>query len=326
MNKRNKIRIRSLVNKINSGDYGTNDLEILLTDLRSYVNQNSFTRELGDFINHSEGKTKGKLHDAIAYMFYRMLFFTTYQGTNSPPLSVDTIFPIYFKTLLLVALKRKPIYDNIVKIGVNKDQAANIIKRILPDNLNGKLDKQYCTDKNLRVINECISLLAPGSEIDSEDIVDDIVSSIKILYNKIGIEIDVNSLNRDKLILHVFDILNAKDFTIDKKIVGYCSLHLERKEIHQSHLDSLKPREEQIFKKWSTFGMINLSGVVQVTNDSQKELNISFVLVASNLDSMKYIDESLLTRTYDYQGKEIISIEIPEIFTISPFNTIIELV
>ncbi|GEM_PF-4178104 len=326
MNKRNKIRIRSSVDKINSGHYGTNDLEILLTDLRSYVHQNSFTRELGDFINHPEGKTIGKLHDAMAYMFYRMLFFTNYQGTGSPALSDDTIFPKYFKNMLLYALKRKPIYEKIVKIGVNKDQAANIIKRMLPDKLNGKLDKQHCTTKNLEVINGCINLLAPGSELHADDIVSDIINSIKKLGDKIGIEIDTVSLNKEKLILHVFDILNAKEFTIDRKIIGYCSLHLERREIHQSHLDSLKSGEEEIYKKWSTFGPINLHGTVTVTNDAQKEVKIGFTLIASLIDSMNYIDESLLTRTLDYQNKEILSVTIPDVFTISSNNTIIEFV
>ncbi|MCL7987714.1 hypothetical protein M8998_07170 [Sphingobacterium sp. lm-10] len=169
MNKRTVLKIESAVNKINNGNYGTEDLELLLTNLRFYVGHDTFTRELGDFINHSEGKTKGTLHDAIAYMFYRMLFFTNYQMEDSPALSEDTIFPYYFKKFLTLALKRRSIYENVnSKLGITRDQACNIFKKLLPDNVQGKLNKDFCTSKNLTLVSECIGLLAPGSEIDAE--------------------------------------------------------------------------------------------------------------------------------------------------------------
>ncbi|MCL7987715.1 hypothetical protein M8998_07175 [Sphingobacterium sp. lm-10] len=118
------------------------------------------------------------------------------------------------------------------------------------------------------------------------------------------------------------DILNAKDFVIDKKIVGHCKLHLERSEIRQADLDTLDDRDIEIKKKWSTFGIIQLSGVVEV--DDQKDLSVMFTLITSEIDSMAVIDDSLISKTMDSQGKEILNLTIPEVFTISEESKIID--
>ena len=326
MNKRTKIHIRTLVGKLNNNNYDTNDLEVLLTELRSYVPLNSFTRELGDFI-HAEGKTKGKLHDAIAYMFYRMLFFREHQNTESSELTLDSIFPSYFKSLLELSLKRKSIMGNITaRLGIKYDQALNIINRILPKALNGKLDKNHCSEKNMSLINECISLLSPGSEIDAAILLDDLIKTIKSLNSDIGLELDLLTLDQNKLVLHVLDILNAKEFLVDKNIIGYCSLNLERKEIKQSSLDLLKPEKVEIYNKWSTFGNIQLAGTVIIKGGGLNELKIMFTLITTEIDSMSYLDETLLTRTKDEMNKDVTTLNIPEVFTISNENKIIEFI
>jgi hypothetical protein len=327
MNKRTKIHIRTLVEKLNNNNYDTNDLEVLLTELRSYVPPNSFTRELGDFINHAEGKTKGKLHDAIAYMFYQMLFFKEYRNTEASELTLDTMFPSYFKSLLEVSLKRKSIMDNITKrIGIKHDQALNIINRILPKALNGKLDKNHCSEKNMSLINDCLSLLCPGSEIDADTLLDDLIRTIKLLNSDIGLELDLLTLDQNKLVLHVLDILNAKEFLVDKNIVGYCSLHLERKELKQSMLDSLKPEETELYNKWSTFGNIELAGTVIINGGASNEFYVSFTIITTEIDSMSYLDETLLIRTKDEMNKDVTTLNIPEVFTISSENKIIEFI
>lgn len=328
MNKRNKLIIKELLNKILSNSYDTSDLELLLTHVRSYVLKESFTLELGDFINHAEGKFKGKLHDSIAYMFYRMLYFRTYQNENSPKLNQTDTLPPYFKPLLLLCLKRpgilKKIKDNL---NLNKDQSKNIIENLLPQKLNGKLDQNYCSELNIKLINECLSLLDVGSEVNSESIFLDFVKNMNLLKRKLNFEFDSAHIDQNKFIIHVLDILNAKEFTIDKKIIGECSLHFERTELKESWLDSLKPDEEHLYKKYSSFGPIVLAGkVIFYDNEYLKDISISFPLIITEIDSMEYLDESLISRSKDENGKRVDSVKIPEVFTINSSNKIIELI
>lgn len=323
MNKRNKVQIRTLIDKLNRNNYDTDDLEILFTGIRSYVSRDAFVRELGDFINHPDGKTSGALHRAMLYMFYRMWFFRAFQFKNAPALTIDTTYPPYFKDLLLLSLNRKPILDNIKNsLALNKDQAKNIINRLLPKKNKGHFDKEHCTERNLRVVSECLGLLAPGSEIDANVIVVDFISSINSLSNEILASIDEDVFDKNKFILHVLEILNAKEFILEKNFIGYGELMFERQEIHQSHLDSLTDSEGDIFKKWSTFGNIQLGGVVLVP-DRERELKIAFPLISTDIDCMEYIDESLLKRELDYANKEVLKIKIPEVFSFTNRNKII---
>lgn len=314
MNKRNKIQIKNLISKLNRNEYGTDDLEVLFTSMRGYVSKNTFVRELGDFINHPEGKTSGALHDAMSYMFYRMWFFRTYQFKDAPPLTVDGEYPNYFKNLLLLTLRRKPILDKIkIDLNLSRDQAKNIINRLLPAKTKGKFDREHCTERNLRLVNQCLGLLAPGSEIDAAVIVEDFLRSIRLMSGDISTSIEEDKFDKNKFILHVFEILNAKEFFIYKDFIGYCELRFDKLEIHQSHLDSLRENEVDIRKKWSTFGNVQLGGLVMVPN-GDSELKIAFPLISSDIDSMEYIDGTLLVKELDYANKEVIKLEVPEVF------------
>lgn len=107
------------VNKIQSGYFDDDDVELLLIRLRAYSGSFKVFKEAGNFVAHNDLRSKGLINEALDAIGLALRFYMDYPRLNRQ-LNLGEKFPAYIKSLLLRLVDRFEDKELVENTGVGR--------------------------------------------------------------------------------------------------------------------------------------------------------------------------------------------------------------
>jgi len=216
MNKLERVKTQSVLDKIISGAWDLNDVDPLFTKLREYCDGNLLFREVGDHIAHKRLRDKGSTQQFISAFFLSIAYYIDY-GLPRIPVDFRKPFPIWVK--------------HHMKFQVDKCNPNELKKKfnICPKDLKSHIQSLFKEDKEAETA-------APAKPIKDDSslmiqyilnsihlpnplfTVDDLMKDLVAVLHKNKFSFDENALiaRRDTIILCVMLLLHHTEFDVIK--------------------------------------------------------------------------------------------------------------
>ncbi|EPN6726300.1 hypothetical protein GEV41_10970 [Pseudomonas putida] len=107
------------VQKIQTGDFDDDDIQLLLIRLRPYAGEYKIFREAADFVAHGDVRNKGLVNEALDAFGLSFRYYVDYVHPNRT-LYLDDNFPAYIKVLILRSINRYEEDELLEKTGFSR--------------------------------------------------------------------------------------------------------------------------------------------------------------------------------------------------------------
>lgn len=276
LSERNKIQEN--IRRIESGDFSTDDVEMLFLRLRSYSFEHRIFREAGDFVAHNDKREKGIINDAMDGVFLKLRLFAEYSLDNK---SLDILgeLPRYFKRLLKQTLARAPSDHLKQELGVSVDTAASVVENtIIEDKAKNvcRLRDGKLSARKLAVITYLSSYLYAGAVFDADTLLKEVLSVLE--RNKFTCNPDKMLAQRNNLLLMFCLLVHQVEFKLSNDGQGRCEIQVDTSS-----------------NELSVHGTIILRGICEVPS-SKGGLTFTHYIFETGIRSEDACSESLIVR------------------------------
>lgn len=211
------------VNKIQSGDFDDDDVELLLIRLRAYSGAFKVFREAADFVAHNDSRNKGLINEALDAFSLTLRFYMDYPYLNRQ-LNLGGKFPAYIKALLSRLADRFEDEELVEKTGINRA----LLKRKISNHVK-KIEGDLCVFDIKKAGKEACSALVymfQGIEVRPVFSPGELMCEVLSVLDLNGIEYCKESMlsSSDRFILSFALMLHDTDQELTGGKVGRCSL------------------------------------------------------------------------------------------------------
>jgi hypothetical protein len=225
-----KIMIQENIKRIESGNFGANDVYMVYLELRQHVNngaspyENIFF-ELSNFVAHNNTRNQGNISDNFKDFYYVSLYLSNYLITGNG-IDLSGTFPAQIKEICLNKLSRmeQKTVKNIFDEDKNIIEQA-LAKAIVCDNN----DTAFINKSAPSVVYKIISNLLDRIPVEPVFTDDDIIKSLlKVLYMN-NIKYDKKNLlnQKDKIILSLLVLIHHTEFDVKLGTKIYCHIYYD---------------------------------------------------------------------------------------------------
>lgn len=211
------------VNKIQSGNFDDDDVELLLIRLRAYSGSFKVFREAADFVAHNDLRNKGLINEALDAIGLALRFHMDYRQLKRQ-LNLGEKFPAYIKDLLLRLVDRfedKELVENTRLDRVRlKRKINNHIKKSGSDHCELEIKKAGK--------DACDAFIYMFSKIEirpvfsPNELLDEVLGVIEL--NEIEYSKEIMLSFKDKFVLSFALMLHDTDQELTGGKIGHCSL------------------------------------------------------------------------------------------------------
>jgi hypothetical protein len=272
-----KNKIQRLIDKIISGKFDDNDIDVLLSGLRDYSKKDSLFRELAHFHAHPQIRDQGKFKEYFISYIQQVKFIWQYRFRGEK-IDLYNPFPKYILDLLYEYINKidKTLLQkkyNIVPHKLKKEINKNIV---IDDKNNTVYFKATISLQLYDIIIYCLKQIGGQKEILTQNmIINDIIYTIK--NNDIIFDEDEFKKESNKIMYCILLLLHLKTIEIEensKDEFPYCSILFDKKE-----------------KKGENIHL----GLYGIMNSPEGDgIKIAFPLISTDLLLSEYCDENLL--------------------------------
>lgn len=217
-----RIKLNTIVDKIQNGNIEEDDIELILIRLREYSLKDSIFREIAHFIAHSD-RDSGKTFDSLYNVYCRMCAFMKYQHNNvqleiNKPLEKWEYDFIINQILICdsTKLKSETDMDNI--------QAINLIKRYVLKK-NGKYEVQVLgIEKLIPIFQQAFGFIQIQELFKSDHIIDSFIEVLE--RNDFKFEKDNIYKYSNIILLAILILMNKRTFKNENNILGKTVLYV----------------------------------------------------------------------------------------------------
>jgi hypothetical protein len=269
-----KNKIQRLTDKIISGKFDDNDIDILLSGLRDYSKKDSLFRELAHFHAHPKIRDKGKFKEYFISYGQQVKFIWQYR-LHGEKINLYNSFQKYILDLIYYYINKidKTLLQekyNIVPHKLKKEINRNIVI----DNKNNTVYFKATTPLQLHdIIIYFLKQIGGQKEILTQNvIINDIIYTLK--NNDIIFDENEFKKESNKIMYCILLLLHLKTIEIEensKNEFPYCSILFDKKE-KNIHL--------------GLYGIMN--------SPEGDDIKIAFPLISTDLLLSEFCDENLL--------------------------------
>lgn len=181
------IKTQKIINKIESGNFDENDVEILYMKLRPYSYGNIIFREIADFVAHNDERNKGLAVKSLKTMSLMMKYFINYPGNNKK-LDISKEFPMWIKELLILQVDKLDLKTIRTEFKSTSKKIKSLINNSLIENeQNNMVIIENISDSLYKILKYLLGRIISNPIFTQEKIIDETLNVLK--KNKIDINI-----------------------------------------------------------------------------------------------------------------------------------------
>ena len=281
--------LQKAISKLETEDFNTNDIRLILIMLREYVNSQSIFKELSHFVAHKKGRDQGEFQSRVEGLYCRLyvsliMHYGFIHDYAKPPLA-EVSKAIHFNAQLVPN-------DFLEKYKISKTNLIKLVKEYFPDKNIEKKFKMHDSDEFYSMITELMSVISIHHLFSGEEILKDFCE--EILTN--GFSLDIKKINTNKLLftilltLHDTELLSS---TLNKKIGN---LELKIADFNHKLVVALYANVEEISYSRE---MIEGFPASRITNS----ISFSFPIVQTDFLAKDWCSEAFIhhhTKEYDH--------------------------
>ena len=287
MKPKEREKIQRILKKIETNEFDENDIDNLLIKLREYSRDFPLFRELADFVAHNDKRNKGKIKNLLESMYLSIKYFRLYVE-DKKTLDIYKPFPSWIKRLMLHQVDKCNEAELYQKYKVRKDRLKNRIQKHFKEN---KSKSIVIYDRNLsyqtlEAIGYVMSFIYAQTTFTQDNIIQEIINILK----KNNFQFDENEFRKNSncLMLCILFLVHNTEFLLIDGNKGYCKIQPEFSSISIT----LDKEKKELIKIPESFGNLEVRGSV-IVNEKDKELNIVFPVITTNLKVEDWCDISL---------------------------------
>lgn len=273
-----KNKVQENIRRIESGEFTTDDVEMLFLRLRSYSFEYHVFREAGDFVAHSDKREKGIINDAMDGVFLKLRYFAEF-SMDDKSLDVMGDLPKYFKRLLRQTLIRTSPDDLKRELGMSVEAAASVVENTIVEYKDRKvcrLKDGKLSARKLSVINYLSSFLHGGPIFDGDTLLQQILGVLE--RNKFAYSSEKILAQRSNILLTFCLLVHQVEFKLSNGGQGYCEIQVETSG-----------------DRMSAHGLLILRGISAVPT-SKGTLNFAHHIFDTGIRAEDACSESLIVR------------------------------
>lgn len=285
-----RVKITSLLTRIENGAFDGNDVDSLLIKLRPYAPPRSVFREIADFVAHADARDKGVTWDSMTAFADAMRYFVEYVAPKRS-LDIRQPFPKYvyrlFRSQTLLADERQ--LKQRFRIG-----KQSLLRKIETSLILDKTAKVYRLRPNKDGVEFVQALRYVTGFIHSRPAFDiaDFHREFRALLSTYDIPFTEPRLaaQADRVSLALLYLLSGTEFSLPEGESGICILATE------NHYRILEGKRRtpigEVTSEPSRLGSLQIRGQVQVINDG-KPVTVAYPVVSTGLNPHDYCDPEL---------------------------------
>jgi hypothetical protein len=284
------VKIRPLVQRIESGRFDANDVDLLLIKLRPYAENRTVFREISDFVAHTNARNKGVTCDSMTGFADAMRFFVEYVGPKRT-LDLSAPFPSYVYRLF----RSQTVLANAPELTRRFRQSPQTLLRKIESNFKVERAARLCHLRPGKHGAEFIAALKyvtgfihskPAFDLaDFHTQLRDVLRARDVQFNESAL-----AAQTDRVSLALLCLLSGTEFTFPDGEIARCTLATE------SHYRILEGKRRTpigvVTSDPSALGHLQIWGNVNVVSDG-KQLTVAYPVITTNLDPHEHCAESL---------------------------------
>lgn len=285
-----KIKIRQLIDRIESGEFDSNDVDAILIKIRPYAGSWNIVREIADFVAHADARNKGVACDSMTGFSDSMRFFVEYTG-NKQALDISQPFPAYVYRLFLSQAKLSNEAELRQQFRMSH---GSLIKKIEG---NFKIDKttRTCSIRPGKYGRDFVAALGYViGFIHSKPAFDiaEFHTQLQAVFHERDIQFNAAALSAqaDRMSLAILCLISGTEVLLPDGDKARCVLSTEhnfRILEGQRRLPIMTVTSEP-----SQFGTLQVSGEIQVVSKG-KPLQVAYPLVTTQLSPHEHCESSV---------------------------------
>lgn len=285
-----KNKAQKIVDKIQSGMFDENDVDLLFLKLRAYSSGYPIFREVSDFVAHNDNRDRGIANKSLETMYLSVMFFLEYTSPKKN-LDIGSPFPLWIKKLIKLQVDKSDPNTLKEKFNVTKDRLKSRIDNGFKDNKKNKttlLKNGKLSQETLLAIQHVLSFISGNHSFTQKDLIGEVISVIK--SNDIKIDDEKFHVQSDKVTLCTLLLFHRATFDFKGHKAGMCQISSEKSSI--SYNTRFVDADGNEVENNETYGNLQIGGTVILDKDG-KDLSIGHTVMSTDLKVDDWCEDSL---------------------------------
>ncbi|MCE5994901.1 hypothetical protein LVV80_23185 [Pseudomonas sp. KCA11] len=300
------VKLNQIVNRIESGAFDANDVEILLMRLRPYADTNQVFLEISNFVAHPDARDRGLAQATITSFTDSMRYFLDYSYKDNQ-LIIGEPFPIYVYRLLISQAR---LVDEDRLRGECRVSRASLI---------GKIESSFALDKKagtcvykkpkcgvefLKALGFVLQFIHSRPAFDMGEF----HSQLKAVMHAQDVRLNEAEWDAqsDRVSLAILCLVSNTEFRLPDGDPAACRLTTE----NQYRLLSGRRRLPSgvMTDEPKSFGSLIIMGEATVHSVNNAPLRVCFPLISTSLDPHEHCEPGLFWREpspHEYEDCEV---------------------
>lgn len=287
-------KLNQIIERVHAGNFDANDVDNLLMKLRAYAGEKTVFLEVAHFVAHPDARNRGLAQQSITAFVDSIRYFQEYVSERRP-LDLSVLFPAYIYRLFLSQAR---LSDERRLKAEHKMSRTTLIKKI--EN-NFVIDKKSstCSVRNnkggielfaaLQFITSFIHSRAAFHLRDFHLELKDVMREHKVAFDEAAW-----NAQADRISLAILCLVSNTEFVLADGGQAGCKLQTEN-QIRLLNGERRLPTG-MMSSEPTSFGQLTIKGEVAVISTNKAPVQVSFPLIATDLDPREHCDPGLFVQ------------------------------